>query len=431
MDTHQSEQSCTSSYKILRKSKRLSLKRPIKKNVKNPFKDYYSEEEYKYYISQDRKTQKQIVENEHKLTRVTGNKPSRFKVLDFDLNERTKAYAVQKINQLAMMDSNSSEYHKTKQWIDTIVTIPFGKYASLPIKESDDFAKKAEFLTQMKKNFEQEVYGHTDAKDQLVRIVAQWITNKDSKGLSIGIHGPMGCGKTSFVKSICKSLKMPFDMVALGGISDSSYLEGHSYTYEGSRSGKMIDILIKAECMNPIIFFDELDKVSETPKGAEITNLLIHLTDCVQNDRFTDKYFSEIDIDLSRCIFIFSFNDENLINPILKDRMTTIKTPGYETKDKLIIASKFMIPSMLTEYKLKQDDVVFSDDIIKEIINYVEEEKGVRNLKRAINDIVSNVNLQRLLDINFMLPYVVKNSDIKKYIHGKKKSNASVNHMYL
>jgi ATP-dependent Lon protease len=346
------------------------------------------------------------------------------------MNEKTKSYVMQKINQLATSSSNSSEYHKSAQWIDTMSTIPFGNYASIPIKNTDDYAKKADFLTQMKKNFDLEVYGHDDAKDQLIRVLAQWITNNDSKGISIGIHGPMGCGKTSFVKSICKSLNMPYDMVALGGISDGAYLEGHSYTYEGSRNGKIIDILIKAKCMNPIIFFDELDKISETSKGNEITNILIHMTDSVQNDKFSDKYFSELEIDLSRCIFIFSYNDEKLINPILKDRMVTIKTSGYETKDKLKICLEYMIPSVLSEYKLTSTDVLFSSDTIKDIINLIDEEKGVRNLKRAIHDIISNINLQRLLNADFKLPHIVDKHDIKRYIHGKK-TNEPLNHMYL
>ena len=105
----------------------------------------------------------------------------------------------------------------------------------------------------------------------------------------------------------------PYNFVSLGGKTDSSTLVGHSYTYEGSQPGLIVNILKKAQCMNPVIFFDELDKVSDTSKGEEIINILMHLTDSTQNNHFNDKYFQGIDFDLSKCIFIFSFNDETKI----------------------------------------------------------------------------------------------------------------------
>ena len=119
--------------------------------------------------------------------------------------------------------------------------------------------------------------------------------------------GPMGNGKTTLVKEgIAKMINRPFEFISLGGATDSCYLDGHSYTYEGSIPGKIVDIVKKAKCMNPVIYFDELDKVSETPKGEEIINLLIHLTDFSQNDHFIDKYYNNIPIDLSKALFIFS-----------------------------------------------------------------------------------------------------------------------------
>jgi len=112
------------------------------------------------------------------------------------------------------------------------------------------------------------------------------------------------------------------------------FLEGHSYTYEGSTWGKIIDHLIQCKYMNPVFFFDELDKVSDTPRGEEIIGILTHLTDTTQNSKFHDKYFSELDFDLSRCLFIFSYNDESKINPILLDRMYRVQTNGYDYKRK-------------------------------------------------------------------------------------------------
>lgn len=412
-------------------SKRIFKRRKKITKVVNPARKDYSSKEFKFYLKLKDDAKEKIAEMEKKILNInSSNIPLRFKILESNICEKTKACIIKKINQLNSLDNTSSDYHKMLQWIDTIVNIPFGTFAKLPIRIDSNFEEKSQFLKNMKKTLDDEVYGHETAKGHIVRIIAQWISNSDSKGLSIGIHGPMGCGKTSFVKSLCKCLNLPYDMIALGGISDSSYLEGHNYTYEGSKNGKIVDILIRAGCMNPVIFFDELDKISDTSKGAEIGNILIHMTDSIQNDMFTDRYFSEINIDLSRCLLIFSYNDESLINPILKDRLITIETPGYNNKDKLIICLKYMIPGILSEFKIKKDNVIFSEDIITEIINIVDEEKGVRNLKRGVTDIISNVNLNILMDRDFTLPYIVSSSDVKKYVHGKKKSNIT-NYMYI
>ena len=136
------------------------------------------------------------------------------------------------------------------------------------------------------------------------------VTNPEAIGTAIAIKGPPGTGKTTLIKNgISKILGREFAFIALGGATDSSFLEGHSITYEGSTWGKIVDILIQCRSMNPVIYFDELDKISETPKGDEITGILTHLTDVTQNDKFHDKFFSEIDFDLSKCLFIFSYND--------------------------------------------------------------------------------------------------------------------------
>ena len=204
---------------------------------------------------------------------------------------------------------------------------------------------------------------------------------------------------TSLVKEgISKILNRPFSFIALGGATDSSFLEGHSYTYEGSVWGKIVQIIIDSKCMNPVIYFDELDKISDTPKGEEIAGILTHLTDTSQNSQFHDKYFSEIDFDLSKCLFIFSYNDESKVNPILRDRMYKIQTKGYDKKEKTIISTNYLLPKIREQVKFSSEDIVIPDNTIHHIIEeYCMKEDGVRNLKRCLEIIYTKLNLYRLM----------------------------------
>jgi ATP-dependent Lon protease len=260
------------------------------------------------------------------------------------------------------------------------------------------------------------IYGHKEAKEQIIRVLAQLISFPKANGYIIGIQGAAGIGKTKLIKEgICNALNYPNAFISLSGADDASFLRGHSYTYEGATYGKICESLIKTGIMNPLLLFDELDKVSDTYKGQEIINTLIHITDPVQNDKFTDRYFEEIDLDISRSMIVFTFNDETLINPILKDRMIVINVKGYNKAEKVVLATDYLIPEILAQYNLKKGDIMFGDEVLAHIIDNVEREEGVRNLKRAINNLISWINMMRYVSIdNVMinLPYVV---DIKFY----------------
>ena len=247
------------------------------------------------------------------------------------------------MNTLEFMEPGSNEYYKLKQWVDTFMRIPFNKYSNLPLTINDGVEKCHDFMENAQKTLDDAVFGLNDAKMQIIQMLGQWITNPDAIGTAIAIKGPMGTGKTTLVKDgISKILGSEFAFIALGGATDSSILEGHSYTYEGSTWGKIVDILVQCKSMNPVIYFDELDKISNTPKGEEIASVLTHLTDTTQNNQFHDKYFSEIELDLSKCLFIFSYNEEEKVNPILKDRMYRISTKGYAVKEKKTIVEKYL-----------------------------------------------------------------------------------------
>ena len=300
---------------------------------------------------------------------------------------------------LKHMEPGSGEYYKIKNWVDTFMRIPFGKYLTLPIQYEDGIDKCHEFMANAQKTLNDAVYGLNDAKMQIMQMLGQLITNPNAIGTAIAIKGPMGTGKTTLVREgISKILNRPFAFIALGGATDSSFLEGHSYTYEGSTWGKIVQILIDSKCMNPVIFFDELDKISDTPKGEEIAGILTHLTDTSQNTQFHDKYFVEVDFDLSKCLFIFSYNDESKINPILRDRMYRILTKGYNQKQKAIISNTYLLPKIREQVKFDSEDIRIPDETIHYIIeNLCGKEDGVRNLKRCLEIIYTKLNLYRLM----------------------------------
>lgn len=382
-----------------RKREKDDLKRV--REIFNEFKKrrYVNIDDQQYFMSLDPKERKEIADVEDDLYNSSINKtPLRFKILQSNIDNKLKQICLKKLDQLDSMSSYSDEYFKLLQWVESVAMLPINKYKSLPITAKDNVADISKFLSETRSKLDENVYGHKDTKEQIIRLLAKWISNKDAKGLVIGLEGSMGTGKTSLCLEVCHALGLPSGFISLGGLSSSEFLVGHSYTYEGSRWGKIAEILMHAEYSNPVLYFDELDKVSSSRHGEEIINTLIHITDVTQNHNFRDKYFSEVPLDLSRCIIIFSYNDGELVNPILKDRIVTIKASGYNQNDKIQICKKHMIPKILEEYAFKPDDIVFDDEIIRHIISITEDEEGVRKLKRSLEDIVSNLNVHRLLN---------------------------------
>ncbi len=400
--------------------------------------------DFKYFRGLSTEKQNNIIEQMREIQKHSHvAKPYRITLLETDIPIKYKSIAFNKINTLAHMDPSVGEYYKIKQWVDTFMHIPFGKYNSLPLSIDNGQEKCQEFMENARKELDDAVYGLNDAKMQIMQMIGQWISNPKSVGTAIAIHGPMGTGKTTLVKrGISKILNRPFAFIALGGATDSSFLEGHSYTYEGSNWGKIVDILIQSKCMNPVIYFDELDKISGTPKGEEIIGILTHLTDTTQNSQFHDKYFSSLDFDLSKALFIFSYNDEDKINPILRDRMYRIETKGYNKKDKIVISHKHLIPEINKNINFNEADIIMADSALEYIIDtFTGNEKGVRNLKRCLEIIYSKLNLFRLMKPNSKLfnekmnslkvefPFTVKRDIIDKLI-SKKESDIPYN-LYL
>jgi ATP-dependent Lon protease len=426
-------------------SKKKELKKLKKEKARNDrifrriLRDKNTMNDFDFFEKMDIQSQKKIIKELREINKVTRiEKPYRLTLLESDIPVNFKGAAMKKIGSLRHMEPGSGEYYKIKNWVDTFMRIPFGKTQDLPIHIEDGVDKCHEFMAQAQKTLDSAVYGLNDAKMQIMQMLGQLITNPKSIGTAIAIHGPPGTGKTSLVKEgISKILNRPFAFIALGGATDSSFLEGHGYTYEGSMWGKIVQILIDSKCMNPVIYFDELDKISETPKGEEIAGILTHLTDTSQNTQFHDKYFAEIDFDLSKCLFIFSYNDESKVNPILKDRMYRIKTSGYNQKQKTNISNSYLLPKIREQVKFSAEDIVIPDNTLHYIIdNYCMKEDGVRNMKRCLEIIYTKLNLYRLMrpgsnlfeedmSIKVAFPFTVTREIVDKLVKTNKDAMSS------
>ena len=371
-----------------------------------------------YFKNQDKDTQINILNKENEIYDYYKTEiPIRYKILLSSLPVSIKSLIIQKIDAFELMNPNNSEYNKLSKWFKGLSLIPFDNYIYMPVSIKDNKTIIQTFLYNSYQILQKTIYGQNEAKNKIMQILAQWISNPSSTGQIIALEGPPGVGKTSLVKNgVSKALNRPFCFYALGGAMDVSDLEGHSYTYEGATWGRIIEMLMQSKCMNPVIFFDELDKISNTVKGSEITGLLTHLTDSSQNNLFNDKYFTGINIDFSKCIFFFSYNDIELINPILKDRLTIVHFKGYNIEEKIKIVKDFIIPDMLENIGFKKNDININSENISYIINkYTENEEGVRNIKRKIEDLFLKINLLRLMknDNQNLLDIKYKINDLK------------------
>jgi len=294
-----------------------------------------------------------------------------------------------------MKHNNTLEYMKYKQYIDLFERIPFGKYSEMPFQKLTEHSERCEFLDKTRKELDDKIYGHQSTKKELVKLVAKWMSTNQDSGCVIGLHGAAGVGKTKLLKEVFGPiLERPVYYTSLAGISDGGFLDGYDYCYEGSSCGRIIDAVIRSKCMNPVIFFDELDKVSKTRIGAEIIGKLINITDPMQNSELMDKYFKGINFDLSKAIFVFSFNDSSQIDPILLNRIKVINVPNYDYSDKVAIMDKFLLPSVCNEYAIDPSNIQFSQEAIQMIIRQ-SEDPGVRYIRRVLETIIGNLNVMR------------------------------------
>jgi ATP-dependent Lon protease len=312
-------------------------------------------------------------------------------IMLLNVDMETKIFLLDKYD--TMQKQNNSDYAKSKAWIKTILNIPFGKYKPFKVKYSDESDKINEYFKMVRSHLDKKIHNMDKVKDEIMEFLARKISNPHSKGDVLALCGPPGLGKTKILKSLAEALDLPFYQINFGGLNDVSVLTGHSETYVGSKPGKFVEILTSAGYMNPIIYLDEIDKISEY-KGREINGILTHLLDEEQNNKFQDNYLSNININMSKCLFVIAFNEYDKVDRIVSDRMKVIYIDTLSIEDKIKIASDKMIPDIINTLNIKKDKFINLDnELLRYIIeSKVPKEEGVRQLRKCLEKLFNRIN---------------------------------------
>lgn len=348
------------------------------------------------------------------------------KIVFSHLRIETKAEAI-----LRIKNSPPGDVQKSVLWVKSLLRIPFGNYIQLPIDmQTNSKLEVSNFLKERYRILDSSVYNLKEPKTQIIDHLAKLIRNPSSKGNVIALQGPPGIGKTKLIKKgISEALGRPFYVINFGGIRDSTSLEGYDFTYVNSRYGRIVDCLIKAKCMNPVIYLDEIDKISET-HFEEISGVLTHLLDEEQHYEFYDNYFQGIPIDLSKVLFVISFNDPTKISSIVNSRLKIISLDPPSDQDKIEIAKRFLLPEVISQTGLTPKDITISDDNIRLILKKTEFEEGIRKFKRNIQNVVEKANASNLLgdsacdiyNLKIEFPCEISPNEINKFVPGEKNS---------
>lgn len=347
---------------------------------------------------------------EYNKKRRTEGYDIREKILLLNVDIPTKAFILKKYDE-QISRAHSSDRSKGMQWLNTICDIPFGNYIPFPVKRTDSSRKLTNFFKKIETTLDEAVYGQKEVKREILEYVAKIVSNRDGKGQVLALQGPPGVGKTKLIKSgLSKALGLPFAQINFGGMNDANVLIGHDQTYVGSKPGKIVDIITKAGCMNPVIYIDEIDKIAEG-KSKEIFGVLTHLLDPEQNAEFSDHYIGETKLDLSKAFFVIAFNDISQVDHIVSDRMKILHIKSPSIEEKVEICQRVILKELCEDSgiiynkgstnenpKKRSLHLYFPNDIIEYIIlQKTVKEEGVRKLRRNLETVIARLNIDFLL----------------------------------
>jgi ATP-dependent Lon protease len=338
------------------------------------------------------------------------------KILDLDTSIENKTSIMKQFLNIKKLDINTTEYYKNQLYLDQAILIPWSKYYNIrdQIGVNEHYFTLDEhirdkiliknFIENLKNDLDNSIYGMENVKNEIINYVCKFITNPHSQKNNIALYGSAGVCKTKFIKVLSKALNIPLKIISLGGMKDSSYLLGHSQTYQDSKCGIIIQSIIESNVMNPILYFDELDKVSNSEYGQDIYSVLSNLTDPTINSIFKDRYFSNLSIDLSKAFYVFTFNDISKINKVLLDRLNVIYVQNPNKKEKVTILKKYCLDEINENIGI-QYPIQFVDECYKMVIDYTDKNidsrvsSGIRESIRILEKVVLEINKEILLGL--------------------------------
>jgi ATP-dependent Lon protease len=357
-----------------------------------------SAEEKTYFMAQSAESRQELARLLSESRSQSCQEPLRFRTMRSRLPAATKAVVLSKLARQGELQT--SEFLKYQTWAELLVSVPL----AVVLVPQPTEARSA-VMAQARDHLDRVVYGHSAAKAAILERFFQWLVAPLAPQRPLALQGVPGNGKTTLVREgVAAIMGRPFVFIALGGSFDSSFLLGHNYTYEGSLPGRILDGLLTSKCMNPVFYFDELDKCSQSPRGDEIVNVLVHLTDLSQNDAFHDRYAGSLDLDVSRSLMVFTYNDPQMVSPVLLDRLQVVRTDAFDAVAQAEILRRHLLPRVLKELGLPEGHLTLDAEAAASLTRRVGE-SGVRLLRNALERATTKVSLWKETgDASFLAP---------------------------
>ncbi len=370
----------------------------IKTNLDNEQKEYMLKEKLK------------VIKNELGETNSKDDDINELKsrIKSLSLPEQVYNKVNKELNRYIATSEVSPDAGIIRNYIEYLISVPWNVETSY---EKD--------LNKIEAKLNSSHYGFEEAKSRIIEYIAVKNMTEDVASPIICLVGPPGVGKTTFAQSISTSLNREFVKISLGGMSDSSELNGHRRAYIGSTPGKIASSLIKCGSINPVFLLDEVDKIKRDYK-SDPSSTLLDILDQTQNKKFVDNYLDE-EIDLSKVLFILTANDINSIPAVLLDRLEIIELSGYSDNEKLLIAENYLIPTLIKRHGLKTNVIKFSKEAILNIVQHYTNESGVRDLERCISKIIRKIITEHVKKSRKVVSVRVNNYDLENLLDKKEK----------
>jgi len=379
----------------------------VEKKIRSRVKRQMEKTQREYYLNEQMKAiQRELGETDDQRDEILELEK---RIRKTKLSKEARAKADAEVKKLRNMSPMSAESTVVRNYLDWLLSIPWGKSKQKPI----DLRKAEEIL-------EEDHYGLEKVKERILEYLAVQARTGTNKGPILCLVGPPGVGKTSLGRSIAKATGREFVRLSLGGVRDEAEIRGHRRTYIGSMPGKIIQSMKKAKTANAFMLLDEIDKLGADWRG-DPSSALLEVLDPAQNSTFGDHYL-EVDYDLSPVMFVTTANSLNMPQPLL-DRMEVIRIPGYTEDEKVEISKRHVLPKILKDNGLKEGELVIPEAAIRDLIRYYTREAGVRNLEREIGNLarkaVRKLETEKVASVTIDDELLAKFAGVKRFRHGE------------